>query len=96
MHFSCSGFLMNTSVAFLNKLEVFDGITDPRLVTVSTRLAKSSVEKLSRRPHKRSSLKIFLIARLFTDKQNAGGLRPFTKNGARCVMTKIAERTVNS
>ncbi|KXV22040.1 hypothetical protein AD934_01800, partial [Gluconobacter oxydans] len=59
---------MNTTVSPWHKLEMFDGIGDPRLRPVSSCFFQGAIEQLPRRPHEWPSLKILLISRLFADK----------------------------
>ncbi|GBR59060.1 hypothetical protein AA100600_1118 [Gluconobacter thailandicus F149-1 = NBRC 100600] len=72
MNLGTSRLLMNASVSLAYKFEMFDGITDPRLMTIATRFLKSSVKKLACWPNKWTPLKIFLITRLLAYKKKTG------------------------
>src|SRR6185369_11457377 len=61
-------------------LEVFDDIRHIGLTAIDTGVGQCTIQKLSRRTDERFSLKVFVVARLFSNKEKCCALLPRAKN----------------
>ena len=71
--------------AALLMLEMFYGVSHIDRTAVEPCLFQSQIEDTAGRPNERTTLPVFLIARLFADQQQRRVYRAFTENGLRCI-----------
>jgi hypothetical protein len=83
-------FLVQAPLASVYKLEVFHGIRDVNLFTEYARFGESFVEYTARWSHKRPTLAILHVARLFTDKHYCRILVTFAENRLARVLIQVA------
>ena len=84
-HFVPVRMFVKAPFAALLMLEMFYGVGDIDRTAVEPCLFQSQIEDTAGRPNERTTLPVFLIARLFADQQQRRVYRAFTKNGLRCI-----------
>jgi len=81
--FSGAGFFVNSTLAPRLPFEMFYRICEINICAIDPRRPKSPIQDFPRRAHKRTSLKIFVIAGLFPDHHDLPTRLAFTKDRLR-------------
>jgi hypothetical protein len=86
--------LVQAPLAALLEFEMFDRIGDEKLDSIKAGVGGRAVENAAGRPDEGMAAQIFLIARLFPDKHDAGVVRPLPGNNLGGVLIERTARTV--